>query len=154
MGRPNSEQDFFRFVNKTYSCWWWTGCVLKPDGYGVIKICGKRIKAHRLSYSIHFGVMPPPEVLVCHKCDNKLCVNLDHFFLGTQADNSRDRNEKGRQAFGERDGRAVITEEIAKKLREEFRPYKATRQSLADKYGISIHIVDAVVYGKSWGHLC
>jgi hypothetical protein len=89
------EQRFWRRVDKSneQGCWLWTGT--KVDGYGQISINGKGVRAHRLSYKLATG-NDPGDLLVCHTCDQRDCVNPSHFFLGTDKDNSRDRNSKGR----------------------------------------------------------
>lgn len=85
-------------------CWVWTGYSVR---YGRIKLGEKNVLAHIASYRIHHGTSSGYRVL--HKCDIPICVNPEHLFLGTQADNVRDRNSKGRQAKHERVGSAKLT---------------------------------------------
>src|ERR1051326_6204138 len=74
-------------------CWVWTG---GTDGnYGTLCLRGSSVKAHRLSWEIHFGAIPDG-LWVLHRCDNPPCVNPAHLFLGTRSDNMLDAGQKGR----------------------------------------------------------
>ena len=89
-----------RFWNKvmkiveTDECWEWIAFKNK-DGYGLFGYNGKNQKAHRVSWQLHNGPIPDG-LCVLHKCDNPSCVNPNHLFLGTNADNIKDRVNKNR----------------------------------------------------------
>lgn len=95
--RPRTPEGWFRLSRRPSSavCWEWQGPCHKVTGYGLVTQARRQTGAHRWSYERFVG--PIPEGLcVCHACDNRLCVNPFHFFLGSRADNVRDMWAKGR----------------------------------------------------------
>ena len=88
---------FWAKVCKTNGCWTWTASK-NPHGYGQIRLSGKLTLAHRVSWTIHNGVIPEG-LFVLHICDNPPCVRPDHLFLGTQKDNIRDAVAKKRHSM-------------------------------------------------------
>lgn len=87
-------ERFWSFVEKTDSCWLWTGAK-HPKGYGIFHLRGRTPRAHVLSWILHHGPVPRG-LCVLHRCDNPPCVNPDHLFLGTPQDNTDDMTRKGR----------------------------------------------------------
>lgn len=91
--RPLADR-FWSRVEKGPACWEWVGG-RNADGYGEVRADGRMQKAHRVSWALAHGPIPPG-MHVCHTCDNPPCVNPEHLFLGTNRANMRDRQAKGR----------------------------------------------------------
>src|ERR1700761_773896 len=89
-------------------CWIWNGAV-SGNGYGINTRAGKGKRMHR-EYYTHFKGPIPEGMHVCHRCDVPRCVNPDHLFLGTNADNMADKVAKGRQTRGAASKSARLTE--------------------------------------------
>jgi len=109
------------------------------------------MSAYRASYLMHRGTIPEG-AHVCHSCDNALCVNPDHLWIGTQADNMRDMIRKGRRAdfSGSKHGMAKLTEENAAAIRAAYIPRKVTLRELASRFNVSVGTVHRVILGTSW----
>lgn len=87
---------FWSKVEKSDGCWEWNASIFKLTGYGQFALESTRpINAHRMAWILEHGDIPDG-MNVCHHCDNRLCVNPAHLFLGSQQDNMIDMTEKGR----------------------------------------------------------
>lgn len=109
------KERFLAKVNKTKTCWLWTGHIHKNTGYGCFGFNGENIGAHRVSYELFVGPITDG-LYVLHHCDVKNCIRPSHLFLGTAEDNSRDAASKGRLATGERSGSYLYPERISRGL--------------------------------------
>ncbi len=148
----NPEKILWRFRDKFVTepnsgCWLWTDATF-PNGYGRFKVDGKSLKAHRVSYELHNGLIPEG-LHVCHTCDVRVCVNPDHLWLGTNQDNVNDRDAKGRQSKGSANGQAKLTEEQVWELYHS----EDTQREIAAQYGVSPAQVSRIKRKKGWRHL-
>lgn len=135
-------------------CWLWNASTY-PYGYGRFHLDGKTQYAHRVSYQLYVGEIPAG-LFVCHKCDVKWCVKPDHFFIGTSADNMRDKTSKGRgkvpAQYGEKNSMSKLTEGQALEIYQ--RVHAGERQTdLAAEYQIHQVTVSDIKRGYRWAHL-
>jgi hypothetical protein len=142
-------------VNKTETCWLWTASVSNA-GYGQLgdPIRRSMISAHRVAWEVTHGPIPIGQC-VLHKCDVKVCVNPDHLFLGTKAENTRDCISKGRfkpNKGGEFNRNSKLTNEQVREIKRHPRK-RGFRQGLADKFGVSIACINGIRVGANWKHI-
>jgi hypothetical protein len=130
-------------------CWDWIGGKF-TKGYGCMRFPTKAMYSHRISWIIYNG--PIPEGLhVLHTCDVKECTNPKHLFLGTNADNMRDKAKKGRASrlLGSKCPRAVLNEKKVGEIKTLLK--KGMRLALiASNYKVSSTTIDCIKYGRTW----
>lgn len=129
-------------------CMEWIGS--KRNGYGRIRINGKVISAHRLSYEINVGKIPDG-MCVCHFCDNPSCVRPSHLFIGTLKDNNRDRAKKGRTfiASGQKNGNSKLTDKQVKDIKTKIK-IGYSSEDLSILYHVSIDTIFKIKSTKYW----
>jgi hypothetical protein len=112
------------------------------------------VKAHRWAYEHWVGPIPSG-LFVCHKCDNRLCVNPDHLFVGTNAENMRDAATKNRTLRGERSPLAKLTEVGVRRIRglDASGPPRGWKKRIARELGVSPQSISSVLTGRRWGHV-
>lgn len=134
------DERFWRKVEKTDTCWNWTGGVVTGYGQLLKHIWGEGL-AHRWSYKNYVGELSCDEV-VRHKCDNRLCVNPDHLEKGAAVDNVRDMLERNDKAFNRKIPRGEF--ESIRAMREAGIPIN----DIASIYGVDRHTISAIVHNK------
>jgi hypothetical protein len=131
-----------------------TGCVLWKgaqwtSGYGQLD---RSTGAHRYAWERTNGPIPRG-MHVCHTCDVKLCVAVEHLFLGTNAENRADSVRKGRTSKGVRHYLARFTEDDVREIRARYAVGDISQQALAEQYGTTQTNIGHVVRRKTWKHV-
>jgi hypothetical protein len=132
-------------------CWEWP-LSHHDGGYGRVRHGSIEYRAHRLSYEIHHGPIPDG-LCVCHTCDNRLCVNPAHLFLGTDRDNSDDKVAKNRQGRGNRMPHAKLNDEAVRQIRNLFATGNYLQRRLAEIFGVNDATIADVVNRRTWKHI-
>lgn len=150
-----AEARFWARVDKSggdSACWLWRGYCHR-NGHGQLKITALSktpLFAHRVAYQFTYRV-DVAKFVVRHTCDNPPCVNPKHLELGTQRENMLDMKLRKRAAFGERNGRAIVTELDVKRIRE--MPRDATNKAIGKQFGLSGAAVRSIRKRITWKHV-
>lgn len=151
---PNDKFDYHtEKQGSPTGCWTWRGFV-HPDGYGYLWANGKSWRAPRYSYTRFNGEIPE-NTFVCHTCDNMLCVNPKHLFLGTRQDNIDDMCAKGRAkgAVGNNNVHAILTEDQVIEIRNSYVKSPGALTKLATEYGVDKQVITRLLSRKTWKHI-
>jgi hypothetical protein len=154
------EQRFLAMVQcgSPSECWPWLGA-RSENGYGRFSSTrGRHHYAHRLVWELEFGPIAAGMV-VCHRCDNPVCCNPAHLWLGTQAENLADMREKGRRPplekhgqAGERNNQARLTDANVRAIRALHRA-GVSQVTLSRTFGVGQTTIGHVVHGRTWRHV-
>jgi len=149
------KERFWRNVyrRQDHQCWPWRASVMIRGGYGQLNDRKRTLKAHRVSWELHFGQIPDG-LMVRHMCHNPLCCNPSHLLVGTAADNNADaviakRNVVPTPPTGESHHQTPLLESDVRLIRSS----PASGADLARRYGISNSAISAIRKYKTWKHV-
>ncbi len=158
MTKYNSfDERFWGRIEKGPGCWLWTGHV-NTRGYGQVSFDGnKSTRVHRVAWQLANGPIPDG-MCVCHRCDVRTCVNPDHLFLGTHAENMADMARKGRTSRhgvrnrGSGNGQSILKESDVLEIRR-LRANGTSGTDLAFIYSVSQTAICSIVKRRAWAWL-
>lgn len=132
-------------------CWNWIKSI--NMGYGVTSLRGKREQAHRASWMVFVGEIPNG-MQINHKCHNKMCINPDHLYVGTQKENMRDMEDAGRavRCVGGRNGNSKLSEMDVLEVKKMIMDGKKNDE-ISLKFSVSRSTIQFIRIGKTWGHV-
>lgn len=149
-------QRFRQLVIESSGCWGWRGSSKGSGGYPMMRVNGKKVKAHRFSYELSNGPIPEG-YSVCHTCDNPACTNPAHLIAAPHWVNMLDRAAKGRSGAekrsGERCGQAKLTAQQVLEIREKFASGSYTKVQLGKEYGVTDPLIGKIVSREIWKYV-
>lgn len=158
--RMDVETRFWPKVMKPLGwdeCWPWSGArkSSRPtQAYGHFKLASyMTVGAHRLSFALYTG-RSPGDLCVCHRCDNPICVNPTHLFLGTQQDNTADKMAKGRHRSGDHSGEKNPGAKLSADQVETIKTLIGnglTNVAIGRRFGVTHQLVSKIRRGRAWG---
>lgn len=142
------ERFFKRIEVKESGCWEWTGGRFEV-GYGMFSLKRghrKTFAAHRVSWCMRSNRDIPKGMLICHTCDNRICVNPEHLYLGTYADNNRDTLARNRG--NRKEGESCSWAKVSSEGVLDILTSKEKQSVLARKYGVSQSQISSIKTGR------
>jgi hypothetical protein len=139
---------FWKKVEITKDCWIWMG-EKSEKGYGYFLFRGKKVRAHRLVYEWLFGIISD-SLSICHHCDTPACVNPGHLFAGTNLDNIRDAQRKGRYGQDKMSPGAKLTKGQIEEIKRLYAVGNISQRQLARDYGTSQSNIGRIVRKEIW----
>jgi hypothetical protein len=135
-------------------CWLWTAATDK-DGYGLVRIDKKNVRAHRHMLEQRLNAAIPDDLQACHTCHTPACVNPDHLYAGTNRQNQNDAVARGTNKGWARIPRckapaAKLTEDDVRSIRA--RASESTHD-LAIEFGVGRQAINRILSRKRWGHV-
>jgi len=164
-----SKSDLPKNINKRIlercrninGCLVWSGATSKPNGKGYGRIVAREgftVCTHRAMYAANIGHIPAGKI-ICHICDNPLCCNTSHMFIGTQKENMTDMKSKGRgfknPDKGEDSVLSKITDKDVRYIRNKYIPYDKEygNTAMANKFNLSSAQISRIIKKTRWAHI-
>lgn len=160
------EERFWIKVDKSGDCWLWTSAT-DSGGYPIFSLPGHRsIRVHRYMWEMHNGAIPE-NMFICHTCDVRNCIRIDHLFVGSHDENMQDMVNKDRQVKGDRQWQRAHPEMVkhgeqrsnAKLTDQDVRDIRnrvangERKKALAAEYNVSSGAISHIIYKRSWTHV-
>lgn len=130
-----ADRLWSRVVVTDSGCWEWQGARCNT-GYGKVMVNGRVVTTHRVAWSLINGNIPAG-LYVLHRCDNRICINPDHLFIGSHAENMQDKITKGRHKYKLSDEQVRdIRVRYCAKHEQSGRAWRSNADELADEFGV------------------
>ncbi|HMN15178.1 MAG TPA: HNH endonuclease [Bellilinea sp.] len=149
---PTIDERFWSKVKvgKPDECWFWIAGI-KSTGRGNFSVGRRNIQAHRMAWLLTNGDIPEG-MFLCHTCDNGLCVNPNHLYVGTPKENTADMINRNRKAVlvGEFSSRAKLTVSQVRQIRKMYSAGKKSQNAIAEVFGVSRSTIEAIILRRNW----